>query len=324
MSRISPISPFRKKTCSLGSPCESAGRYKPPPLASLPQLPTPNFYNSPNIPETDFTPKSLEIPISPRSTKSRSLSDHYSGSPRSYVSTTGSPKASDSLGESPRSYVWSPTGSPNSSDSFDVPWWTPTGSPNSFSSSDDDDEVITPLFPIISKPIDASIFDNLPATGRSNTRSTFSDVEESRSIRRQQDLDYEESMRIDLEKAETKRMVTLNEERRLLSIQNKNLEEERIKASMKPAVLLYPLGMSEKRDIVVLRFRLKSGDVVNHSFNRREPLKSVIQQLKFDMKFPGDLKLLVLPWNKEVNCDPDDSIESCGIETRSTLVVEYY
>jgi hypothetical protein len=151
-----------------------------------------------------------------------------------------------------------------------------------------------------------------------------------RELREEQDRLYAETERIDREKMEnarlaaeaaTKAAVAAEEAARALH-EAKNAEEMKREA-LQPPKLEYPLETSDIKDIFMLRFRLPNGMIVNHSFHRNEPLRSVIQQLRFDLKDIGDLILTVQDRNAVLTCDPNIPISECGIRNRIAIIVSY-
>ena len=152
-------------------------------------------------------------------------------------------------------------------------------------------------------------------------------INEDREIIRRQNEEYAESLRIDQERAEAakraaeaaeKAAYAAEESARMLQM-SKAAEEAKIEA-LQPPELEYPIELGSAADIFSLRFRLPSGGVVTHSFHRSEPLSSLIQQLQFDAKHPGDL-ILTIPPRSIIDCPPDTPIEDCGIENRIVISV---
>jgi hypothetical protein len=151
---------------------------------------------------------------------------------------------------------------------------------------------------------------------------------ETQLIRQQQTQEYEEALRIDRAReadiqraAEEARLAGVAAERAAHMVQEAREMEHAKQEALKPPLLRYAIEVGSKEDIFTLRFRLYDGSVVTHSFNRREPIASLFQQLRFDLRDLGELKLTMQP-RKLVNCDLETSIEDCGIADRSMIIVE--
>ena len=154
-------------------------------------------------------------------------------------------------------------------------------------------------------------------------------IERDRMLREEQDRAYEESVRMDIEKIENARLVAeaasraaAAAEETARALQAARLAEEARKASIVPPVLRYAIETIRPEDLLTLRFRLPNGSVVNHAFHYDEPLESILQQLRYDLKYLGDLVLTLQP-RTVITCSPDTSISTCGITNRSTIVVTY-
>ena len=151
----------------------------------------------------------------------------------------------------------------------------------------------------------------------------------NREMREEQDREYQEALRIDIEKAENKRLITeaaekaaeqVEEDARLLQ-EEQALKEAR-RMSLLPPSLVYPLERSAFNDVYMMRFKLPDGSVINHSFNRNEPLSSVLQQLRFDLKYLGELVLTIQP-RTVITCAHDTPISECGLGNKITVLVGY-
>lgn len=151
----------------------------------------------------------------------------------------------------------------------------------------------------------------------------------NREMREEQDREYQEALRIDIEKAENKRLIAeaaekaaeqVEEDARLLQ-EEQALKEAR-RMSLLPPSLVYPLERSAFNDVYMMRFKLPDGSVINHSFNRNEPLSSVLQQLRFDLKYLGELVLTIQP-RTVITCAHDTPIGKCGLGNRIMILVDY-
>ncbi|CAH6419663.1 Hypothetical protein HVR_LOCUS737 [uncultured virus] len=152
-------------------------------------------------------------------------------------------------------------------------------------------------------------------------------LEEDRLLREQQEVAYQEALKIDRDREATARMAAdaaskaaqaAEEATRIL--QAAKLAEEAKRETLQPPILQYPVEAGQQADIYLIRFRLPEGGVVNHSFNKNEPIKNVIQQLRFDIKHVGNL-VLTIPPNTVVNCDPDVPISDCGFGNKMLVMV---
>lgn len=150
---------------------------------------------------------------------------------------------------------------------------------------------------------------------------------ESRLILSQQERDYEESLRQDRKRQEEAQLAAeaalkaskaAEEAARLVQVAQQREKLE--KSQFMPPTLTYPIESSSNTDILHLRFRLPTGATVNHSFNRYEPLRSVHQQLRFDMR-SNDKFTLSIPPRTIITCSEDSSLFQCGIENRTMINV---
>lgn len=156
-----------------------------------------------------------------------------------------------------------------------------------------------------------------------------SKILEDRQLREQQDREYEYVLRMDREAVENARIAAEAAEKAALAaedatkkLQKAKLEELKKKESLLPPILKYPPETTDVQNLYILAFKLPNGSRINHSFHRDEPLSSIIQQLQFDLKYPGHLNL-TLPPNTAITCDPRTSISSCGIPNKNLIFVTY-
>ena len=69
-----------------------------------------------------------------------------------------------------------------------------------------------------------------------------------------------------------------------------------------------------------LKFRLPGNTIISHKFNKQEPLESVLQQIKYDLKYDQGL-VLILPPHQIITCPLNTPINACGIENFKTITV---
>jgi len=156
-------------------------------------------------------------------------------------------------------------------------------------------------------------------------------IQEGRIRREEQDREYEEALRKDIEReAATKRdrdaaveaanKAAIAAEEATNALQLARTTEDARKDALQPPVLVFPIEDGDGRDNLTLRFRLPQGGNVNHSFNKKEPLRSIIQQLRFDTKHLGDFVLTISP-RTAITCSADTTIDTCGIQNRTLILV---
>ena len=145
----------------------------------------------------------------------------------------------------------------------------------------------------------------------------------------EQNKEFEESLRLDRERenaarkaaeAATKAAAASEEAAKIL--QMAKVAEEAKQESIKPPILQFPIETGNANDILSLRFRLPTGSVITHSFNKNEPLRSLITQIRFDTKHLGDFILTIHPRNV-IECSPETSLTDCGVTNRVLIVVSY-
>lgn len=142
----------------------------------------------------------------------------------------------------------------------------------------------------------------------------------SRDIISRQDREYQEALRIDREnarKAAEKAMQAAREAEELaMQLRQMQLQKDNLRAPK----LKYPIEKYGARDLVILRFKLPSGDMVNHTFHKKEKYGKIIQQLQFDTKHLGGFKL-VLPPRTVISCDENQEIKDCKFPNKALLIV---
>ena len=85
-------------------------------------------------------------------------------------------------------------------------------------------------------------------------------------------------------------------------------------------ILVYPLSKTKKEDIYLLRFKLPKS-IVEYSFDRREPMYSVENVIKFALQCNNNIQLLI-PVKQKIYYHPNASIEDAGIRNKSIVIVE--
>ena len=120
-------------------------------------------------------------------------------------------------------------------------------------------------------------------------------------------LQFEERLRF--EEAEKLRLMRLEEE--LLLIKN-----------MSPPNYRYDITNFNTNDLIILRFTLPTNKQVNHTFHKDEPLLTLINQIKYDLRYLYGL-VLNIAGRQVISCDYNYTISQCGIPNRSTIYVSY-
>ncbi len=69
-----------------------------------------------------------------------------------------------------------------------------------------------------------------------------------------------------------------------------------------------------------LKFRLPGNIIVSHKFDKREPLESIVKQIKHDLKYDEGL-VLILPPSRIITCPLNTPISECGIENYKMITV---
>jgi hypothetical protein len=73
-------------------------------------------------------------------------------------------------------------------------------------------------------------------------------------------------------------------------------------------------------DTIVIKFKLPGNIMVSHKYNNQEPLKSIIDELKYDMNYNGGL-VLILPPSNIIDNPLNTPISKCGICNFNTVTV---
>ena len=152
-------------------------------------------------------------------------------------------------------------------------------------------------------------------------------IQEDRLIREQQEEEYQEALRIDRERDENARLAAeaaakaaIASEEATKILQAAKIAEDAKREALQPPSLKFPIEAGDAVDVFTIRFRLPGGAALTHSFNKNEPLESVIQQLRFDTKHIGDFTLTIPP-RTVINCSKETPINQCGIENRILILV---
>lgn len=173
--------------------------------------------------------------------------------------------------------------------------------------------------------IDAAIAESLQAANSAriaanSVRKIASPPVSPRTVtRREIQAAYEESVRMDQEKAMKEAAEAAEKAAEAAERAAKLLKEVKEKETLTAPNLLYPIT-DNMNEIYNLRFRLPDGSVVNHMFNRNEPIKSVLQQLRFDTKHTGEFVLIVPP-RTPITCHNDTPLSECGLSNRMLVQV---
>jgi ATPase subunit of ABC transporter with duplicated ATPase domains len=153
--------------------------------------------------------------------------------------------------------------------------------------------------------------------------------QEDRALREEQDRAYEEALRVEREKAENARKMVeaANRAQELAEEATRKLQEVKQlenakRENLRSPILRFPIEDANTGDLLMLRFKLPDGSTINHTFHRNEPLESLIQQLRFDLKHLGDFILVIQP-NTIINCSRDTAIGDCGVQNRVLVHVRY-
>lgn len=149
-----------------------------------------------------------------------------------------------------------------------------------------------------------------------------------RQAREEQDRAYEESLRLDREKEENTRKALIASERAAKAAEEsaRNLQElkrfdETRRQNMQAPILEYPIATSDKSDIFVIRVRLPTGKTATYSFHRDEPINSLMDQLRFELKYLDNF--ILTTQDGEIECPPQTSISECGIKNRDVITASY-
>jgi len=167
-----------------------------------------------------------------------------------------------------------------------------------------------------------------PSSPRALSPRNLEALERS-ELREEQEREYQEALRIDREREENARkaaeaaaLAAAAAEEAARKLQEAKIAENTKKEALQPPILKYPIDTVDIKDIFMIRFRLPTGSLVTHSFHRDEPLSSIIKQLQFDLRHPGDLTVTI-PGYGVITCAPETSISTCGFNNRIAVMVDY-
>jgi len=129
------------------------------------------------------------------------------------------------------------------------------------------------------------------------------------ALRLEEELRSQFEERLRFEEVEKLRLMRIEEE--LLLIKN-----------MSPPNYRYDITNFNTNDLIILRFTLPTNKQVNHSFHKDEPLLTLINQIKYDLRYLYGL-VLNIAGRQLISCDYNYTISQCGIPNRSTIYVSY-
>lgn len=90
---------------------------------------------------------------------------------------------------------------------------------------------------------------------------------------------------------------------------------------IKPPRYEYPLNEAGSR-LISLTFHYPNGHIVNHSFDEREQLDTIVDTMRYDLKSLDSMKLTIVR-EGELSCGPQDSASTCGLKNGQHIQVEY-
>jgi hypothetical protein len=128
-------------------------------------------------------------------------------------------------------------------------------------------------------------------------------------------LRLEEELRIQFEE---RLRFEEHEKLRLMRIE----EELQLIKNMQPPIYSYDIANFNTNDLIILRFTLPTKKQINHTFHKDEPLLTLINQIKYDLRYLYGL-ILNIAGRQVISCDYNYTISQCGIPNRSTIYVSY-
>ena len=145
-------------------------------------------------------------------------------------------------------------------------------------------------------------------------------VEERAKLKQEQDREYEEVLRIS----------QLEAEKALLAIREEEVRRNNKSKIYTLPFLKYDPAVSPKENVYRLKFKLPTGVSIIHTFDKREHMSAVIQQLRFDLRtehplslsIPNETRTIRQILTKLVYKDTTRII-SCGIRNNMTITVDY-
>lgn len=150
--------------------------------------------------------------------------------------------------------------------------------------------------------------------------------EERARLREEQDREYEEVLRISRLEAEKALLAIRAEEERKNKIEE---QKNKVKIYTLPFVK-YDTALSPKENVYKLKFKLPTGVSIIHTFDKREHMSVVLQQLRFDLQSEHPLSLSI-PNEKRITrqnltklvYEDKTRIISCGIGNNMTITVDF-
>lgn len=92
---------------------------------------------------------------------------------------------------------------------------------------------------------------------------------------------------------------------------------------IKPPVFKYPLEDAGSR-LITINFHLPTGHIATHSIDNREPLSTIEQMLRYDLKSLDTMFLSRFPSGVEpLDCAITDSAAACGMSQGQNIYVQY-
>jgi hypothetical protein len=157
-----------------------------------------------------------------------------------------------------------------------------------------------------------------------------SEIETRRGLIMEQDLEYKRALEEDIIREEKLNRLAFEklkiDEIELLRLQQIENQLELIR-NMAPPIYKYDITKYNHADLVILRFTLPTNqqmktNQITHTFHKDEPLLTLIDQLKYDIRYLYDIVLNVAG-RKVIMCDYSNTITECGIPNRSNIYVTH-
>jgi hypothetical protein len=92
------------------------------------------------------------------------------------------------------------------------------------------------------------------------------------------------------------------------------------KQNQHPPTSKIGIGSARPSDLMVLRCQFPDGSKINHIYHKDEPLESIVNQVRFDMNYSGDVDLVVHP-NIHIAFPLNNTIYSSGIKNCDLVLI---
>jgi len=147
-------------------------------------------------------------------------------------------------------------------------------------------------------------------------------IQENKRIKEEQDREYEEAVKKDLEQKRIREIEENKKRLEELQIEKRKKIEQMKRSKLNPPVLKFPLiGNESSDDIFNIRVRFPDSRTSEYKFSAEEPYNSLIQQIRYDTKYIYEFKLFtgLGRFKTEFSYYDETPLKNCNIQPNTLL-----